>query len=162
MNTKRAYTEFSKSDRSPDVERRRMETDERTQFHWLRGVTQPERVQQTRNIDEPGGSEQREGGMVAKSMKRNNLTFSARTALKRRPFSRHDYEICVEPLLNIKLVPSYTCSYHPLNPPTPLLNPSTTEYLHDPNLTRTKPISAFLLKSSLLAECSSVGLEVMW
>ena len=40
-----------------------------------RGVTQPERVQQTRNIDEPGGSEQKGGKMVAKSMERNYLKF---------------------------------------------------------------------------------------
>jgi len=45
----------------------------RTQFHWGRDVTQSERAQQTRNIDESREREQEK--VAAKSMKGNYLKF---------------------------------------------------------------------------------------
>ena len=141
----------------------------RTQFQRGTSVTQPERVQQTRNIDERRGSEQKERDrkkeVVAKSMKRNYWNCRHVQHRTDAPFHgmimKFAWNLCS---ISSGFLP--TCSNHPSTPPSS----SQHSTLHQPstytasNLTRPKPISAFfffLLKSIFLEECSYAILEVV-
>ena len=161
------YIEFPKSGRIVDVERRRMETRLKdsiplSQRRDSAGTSSTDKEYRWTWRRRRGGEQKKK--VVAKSMKGNYLKFEARTALNRRPLFTAWLWNLRRTFAQFQATSFLYLFQPPLNPPpTQIPHPSTpAQYLHDLNLIRTKPISAFLLRFVFLAECSCVGLEVMW